>query len=370
MRSSSASSSKPTRVPTNDFGQHVPPLPSFPSEQAVPQKVVVRKKSGFMRLFNGKERASPPPMPSMSNTSMPSPSSISSVPTRKTPHRVPVPSMSPSLDAYDHGVWATSGSSVDSQATIKEQLNARRNAPGLSIVTSSSSSPILGSSLRGPSSSPAISDPTYLGSSLTPTTATTNTDSFLDGSMPPNSAPPNSADFLGLSLRPVSTLFSTDLAGHLIRTSTEQRPSLDMDSGTPTTSSGISPMSPGFSIHLNNRSGADEKSVVGIASHQDDQSAVIQALQEQIMVARRGWQRQIWELEGQVRDLKAEVEEFRNAENLKEYCAACGRGHVGRSPAEPEIGVEELQKAGVKVSGVVNRPRARTGISSRFASGT
>jgi len=88
------------------------------------------------------------------------------------------------------------------------------------------------------------------------------------------------------------------------------------------------------------------------------------------MVARRAWQRQIWELEGQVRDLKAEVEEFRTAEHSKEYCAACGRGSAGRSPDEPEIDMEDLQKAGVKVGGVVNRPRARTGVGSRFASGT
>ena len=88
------------------------------------------------------------------------------------------------------------------------------------------------------------------------------------------------------------------------------------------------------------------------------------------MVARRAWQRQIWELEGQVRDLKAEVEEFRNAENLKDYCPACGRGNVGRPLADAEVGMEDLKKAGVKVGGVVNRPRARTGVGSRFASGT
>ena len=71
-----------------------------------------------------------------------------------------------------------------------------------------------------------------------------------------------------------------------------------------------------------------------VAIEQDDrdrdQSSVIQALQEQILSTRRAWQRQIWELEGQVRDLKAEVEELRTAEGSSEYCMACGRGAVGR----------------------------------------
>lgn len=371
IRSSSASSSK-MKSSLSDVAHHAPPpLPSYASEQTVhpPRPVVVRKKSGFMRLLTGtgKERASPPPVPSISNTSLPSPSSINSFPVsrKNPPHRVPVPSLSPSLDQSD-SFNANAQYDLDHNQG-REQLNARRNAPGLSIVTSTSSP---NGRPRGRSISPCASDATHVATSLTPTTATTNTDSFLDGSVP-NSAPPTSADFLGLRLRPVSTMFSTDFGGHLVhRTSSDQsRPSLDIDSGTPTTSSGISPLSPGFSVDINSRPGY-EKSIVGIASHQDDQSAVIQALQEQIMVARRAWQRQIWELEGQVRDLKAEVEEFRSAEDATEYCTACGRGSMGRPQSELEVGVEDLKKAGVQVGGIVNRPRARTGVGSRFASGT
>ncbi|KAH8102505.1 hypothetical protein BXZ70DRAFT_928767 [Cristinia sonorae] len=359
IRSTSASSSK-ARSAMGDINYPAPPLPTMPSEQTIPQRTITKKKSGFMRLFNGKDRASPPPLPSMSTVSMPSPSSVNSAPpSRRTPQRVPVPSISPD----------TSESGDDSQLSVREQLNARRNVPGLSIVTSSSSPGGFSPQSRGRSASPCASDATHVAS-VTPTSGFTNTDSSFGGSTS-NSAPPTASDFLGLSLRPVSTMFSVDFAGHLVhRGSSEQnRPSLDIDSGTPTTSSGVSPLSPGFSMNLDARHG-DEKSVVGIASHQDDQSAVIQALQEQIMVARRAWQRQIWELEGQVRDLKAEVEEFRNAENAKDYCAACGRGDVGRANGENKIGMDDLQKAGVKVSGTVNRPRARTGVGSRFASGT
>lgn len=100
----------------------------------------------------------------------------------------------------------------------------------------------------------------------------------------------------------------------------------------------------------------------------EDQSSVIRTLQEQIVAARKAWQHQLWELEGQVRDLKAELEELRVADDGQNYCATCGRGSAAASGAGPRI--EDLRKAGVKVGGVVNRPRARTGVGSRFASGT
>lgn len=107
----------------------------------------------------------------------------------------------------------------------------------------------------------------------------------------------------------------------------------------------------------------DAKSATG-----EDQSSVIRTLQEQIITARKAWQHQLWELEGQVRDLKAEVEELRAKEGGQEYCAACGRGtHVAQMSG---LRLEDLRNAGVKVGGVVNRPRARTGVGSRFASGT
>ena len=167
-----------------------------------------------------------------------------------------------------------------------------------------------------------------------------------------------------------STGFSSQFA---TRSSADQsRPSLDTDSGTPTTSTSvISPLSPAFVGGLQPRISEDKAVSVSIATHHDDQSTVIQALQEQIATSRRAWQRQIWELEGQVRDLNAEVEELRAIENAREYCVACGRGNIGRPGVDGEDRVvEDLRKAGVRVGGVVNRPRARTGVGSRFASGT
>ena len=90
----------------------------------------------------------------------------------------------------------------------------------------------------------------------------------------------------------------------------------------------------------------------------EDQSSAIQALQEQIVTARKAWQQHIWELEGQVRDLKAEVENLRTTGNNKGYCDVCGRGKP-----------EEDGHTDTKKVGVVNRPRARTGDAARFGNG-
>ena len=86
-------------------------------------------------------------------------------------------------------------------------------------------------------------------------------------------------------------------------------------------------------------------------SAEDDQTAIITALKEQIRQSRKAWQRQIWELEGQVRDLKAEIEDMKNGE----VCEVCGRG-----PTKSETNNNK---------GVIHRPRAKTGCGARFASG-
>ncbi|THG99897.1 hypothetical protein EW026_g2530 [Hermanssonia centrifuga] len=94
-------------------------------------------------------------------------------------------------------------------------------------------------------------------------------------------------------------MFSADFNG--ISTPDSGHPSLDLDLAVDSVSS-------------------DPKRLLSVTSpQQEDQSIVIQALQEQIMTARRAWQQQLWELEGQVRDLKAEVEDLRS-EDTKPYC--------------------------------------------------
>ena len=90
------------------------------------------------------------------------------------------------------------------------------------------------------------------------------------------------------------------------------------------------------------------------AATDDDPYVIIQQLQEQLRSTRKAWQHQIWELEGQVRDLRAEIDEMRLKELRGERCLLCGRSD------------EHDQSVGGH--GVVDRPRARTGVGTmRFA---
>lgn len=383
MRSTSSSGSAKGKSLTSASTVDLHSTPTLASSSSLagtggmPQKTVVRKKSGFMRLFNAKDKApaSPPPVPSISSDVVssvhvvPSTPSLSSRPRKQSSHRVPVPSLTPSLVAdseggsgssfesrSDHDGMSRSSSSSPSapSAPRERQLSARRNVPGLSIVTTSASPVSDASNHQDPS--PVRNDSWTL-----PTPKTSSGDSIAKGVLSP-SDDPRSPEFIALSLRRISTSFG-EFTGQISEPDSEfPRPSLDTDLGTPTTlSSAISPRSPPLLYRM------DEHMADAASFAVEDQSSVIRALQEQVLTARKAWQRQLWELEGQVRDLKAEVEELRASEGGKEYCAACGRGG---QPSATNDGprLDDLRKAGVKVGGVVNRPRARTGVCSRFAS--
>jgi len=175
-----------------------------------------------------------------------------------------------------------------------------------------------------------------------------------NGRVPPQSAPPDVSDFPALKLRPISTLFSAHFRDHIVR---QDSPQFDRDLDTLSSTSpatATSPLTPGCA----DRS-SDSKATVA-----PEESSVIQALKDQILSAKRAWQQNIWDLEGQVRDLKAEVDDLRAAGNDKWSCEVCGRGNQSRL-AEP--GRDGTDEAGN--SGVVNRPRARTGIAARFGNG-
>jgi len=172
----------------------------------------------------------------------------------------------------------------------------------------------------------------------------------------PHSAPAHVLGFPALKLRPVSTLFSAQFSEHLTKRASS--PELDSDD-TPRTSSPATPLSFGPSIHELTRA-------VSAATSLEDQSDVIRALQEQIISSKLTWQRQIWELEGQVRDLKLELEELRVA-GKEDYCEACGRGKPCNGNSATNLSADAQQSK----TSIVNRPRARTGISSsRFGNST
>ncbi|KAH9944119.1 uncharacterized protein BXZ73DRAFT_87076 [Epithele typhae] len=299
----------------------VPPVP-LPGDSPVsgPSKQVVRKKSGFMRLFNnGKDRTSPssppPPVPSFTNDA------FAAQPPSQPPvtfaHRVPVPVLSPSLlgepggrDSSSPGDSppSTDSSSHTSSAAWRDQqqLSYRRKVPELSIVTAPSSASTLAP--KAPFTAPLSANSSDASHHhLTPTTSASHLELRPAGSSP-SSAPPTKTDFVGLSIRPMSTLFTRELK----ELAATERPSLE-----------------GYGSATSN----DEKQPPLSFAHDGSDQSIIHALQEQILSTRRAWQRQIWELEGQVRDLKAEVEELRSQEAKGDYCASCGRGSLALSSA-------------------------------------
>ncbi|KAF8912994.1 hypothetical protein CPB84DRAFT_1760087 [Gymnopilus junonius] len=274
-----------------------PGMMALQSSSGPPGKTLKHKKSGFMRLFNG----------------------------GKTQDK-DVPSISPSLSEL---AGAQSGDSLMESHSWKTNLGQKRLPPTLSINT------IHESSSR--SSTSAVAErPIY------------NTLHRPWQDEQPQSAPPNISEFPALKLRPVSTLFSA-FSDHLVaiesRTSAE---TVDTDVITPRSPSPnevISPVTPSSYSRISQ----DQLPVISMAS--GDESTV-KSLQEQLVSARTTWQRQIWELEGQVRDLKAELEEVKGRNGGDEYCDTCGRG---KKPLPASSG-----------GSVVNRPRARTATSTRF----
>lgn len=324
--------------------------PTTPNSAPSQGKNLKHKKSGFMRMFGGKEKDCTP---------MPSPPPTSTFfeiipPVPRTPkvstHRVPVPSVSPKHDFEQDSACPNSPSEVSGDAHLADQSpSPKRITPSLSVNTTTSAKGLFGgtqfSSVSNDSLPPAPSFGSYGHGKETL----------------PQSAPPGTTDFIGLRLRPVSAMFSSHFTDHLLdpEALTSERgsePSLISDSGTRSTtvySDLMSPLSPDFSLRGSQQSGVDK--LGSVVSQDEGQSEVVRALQDQISSAKKAWQRHIWELEGQVRDLKTEVKELRQGESGGEYCGVCGRGH--HSAAK-----------GSKVGLLKKRPSAQTALSSRLGS--
>lgn len=344
-RVQSTSSAGRTRYGGESSRAYMPAGKSEPEAVVSQGKSLKHKKSGFMSLFTKEKDRTPVP------PSYPSfPAAIPPVPRAlkvSTTHRVPVPPLSPqffgdtdlSTESSDSHESTVNGHTTAESATSLP--SPKRVTPALSINTS-------GSTRRLPSNGAS-------SNVLHPPVAPFATSSSIPDQ--PKSAPPGAPDFLApLKLRPVSTMFSSHFTDHIIdpeSASSERsaQPWLDKDTGTPT-SINTSPLTADFPVHTLPQS-RSEKSHTAVSP--DDQSDIVRALQDQISVAQQAWQRHIWELEGQVRDLKSEIEELKHADGGGEHCHSCGRGH--RRTARDEF-----------KGSVLNRPRAPTGNSGRFVS--
>jgi len=175
------------------------------------------------------------------------------------------------------------------------------------------------------------------------------------GLLSPASAPPSTTTFPGLSLRPISTVFSSHFANHIVSLDS---PSASQTDSSSTTAGGSSASSP-----LPTERSFDEKLAAVAGAAEDDPYVIIQQLQEQMKSTRKAWQHQIWELEGQVRDLRAEIDGMRLKELRGDRCLLCGRS----DEADQGAGAGEASRStSGSRRGVVDRPRARTGVGTRF----
>ncbi|KAI0051710.1 hypothetical protein FA95DRAFT_1675738 [Auriscalpium vulgare] len=337
-----------------------------PTPQAVdvgPQaRVLKHKKSGFMRLFNGKEKerdrekatsVTPPPVSTSPAPPLPRTPKVSSA-------RVPVPSLSPSLVTQNSGsyfhdvVKSDRDSDRESLAAAGQRLVNKRNGPSLTIIPPSEARQPQPHSASTPSPMSHIGD-NRSKSTLVPESKALRV-------VVPLSAPASTTSFPALSLRPVSTIFSAHFADHIVE---DESPG-EMDPDTGTSTSGFSPLSLDYAMR------SSEKPPTSMV-HGDDPNIIIQALQEQITSTRKAWQHQIWELEGQVRDLRAEVDDFRAKEATGERCVLCGQTGAPLGARESRVNSRATTPSSGGHDGrhgVVNRPRARTGVGTRFGSGT
>ena len=309
-------------------------------------KPLKHKRSGFMRMFS-KEKVATTPPPDIPSLSLEEPKSTPLAPrTPRSPiQRIPVPPINLAVHPV---VNSPTGSPQSLEGTVDDPSShsgpsLKRIIPPLCINTGN---PGLNRShtLVHQASNSLGSNP------LQPPKPNFGSPAGNEGSKP-QSAPPGKTDFL--SLRPVSTGFSSQFADHLL--GMERKSSfehvLDADSSTPTTAT-ESPLSPGF---MRGEISLSTTVTSAKSSSDDSQPDVIRALQGQIFGAKEDWQRHIWGLESQIRDLKAEIEEMQQAEGSGRYCEVCGRGRA-----------ESGSVGRHRVQGVLDghRPRAYTMVNS------
>ncbi|KAG8219706.1 hypothetical protein J3R82DRAFT_661 [Butyriboletus roseoflavus] len=308
---------------------------------AVPGRALKHKKSGFMRLFSGrnpegeKERSPPPPVPPFADVAYAEQNLRihGTGKTSKTALTKAKPSFSPPMSSGASLASTNSASSGGDGLDGKGPSSRRRQPPSLSIVTRPSDHSITGQSSSGLNFAP------------TPPRSLTV----------PQSAPPGNTDFPGLKLRPVSTSFSSHFAGIVAGVGEELQHDVHTPSSAASSGTALSPFTP-----VSTRRSDDAPTTAGETP--GEVHLTIKGLQDQLVSTKKAWQQQIWELRGRIRDLTSELEDLRAAD-YQVYCEVCGRGEPQRRHASPS---DEQQ---LKKVSIVNRPRARTGDTARFASG-
>ena len=337
-RSMSAGAKAKTAMQSIIGPSNRPKSPGVPSiSGGTSGKALKHKKSGLMRLFNGRavdkeEKPPTPPMPTLSNEYI-----THHLVSRATPH-----TLLPSLPA---------GPSVDDEPLHHTRLrdqksfpNLRRQVPHLYIDTEPKTR---GS--RGPI--PAADD-------VSSGVRDESCDLFEEKKNPlPQSAPANASDFPKLKLRPVSTAFSAHFTEHMI--SRGSLSSADTELDTPSSAS----MSQGFP--------PGTPSSVARSAFYTRPFESIDELQEQNVTEwpeELVYQRERMELECRVKELEKELEGLRKSWKLDGYCGVCGRGQSSIDAAGDYRHLQGTPVGRETFPSIVHRPRARTVTSSRFNS--
>jgi hypothetical protein len=289
---------------------------------SVSGKSLKQKKSGFLRLLIGSkaqgQEIRPPPVPALPDAVISN--GLQQITSRG--HRMPVPKLTAVPDGFegtpdhDDNVCTSPTRLVASPKRIRPLLSIGTEPPQQLPTLAISESPEM----------QTVTVDTHKRQWLTDASrsAPANIHNF------PPSIPP-------LQLRPVSMLFSSHFEEHLSKE--DSRPSLETDTSTLRSPSCYSPATPRSIRQFGNEKIRQTEN--------DDQSALVKALQEQLTYSNHAWQKQVLELEGQIRDLKAQLDEWNG-----NPCETCGRG------LRPNVGFDIAQQT--KTS-IVNRSRTRMG---------
>lgn len=379
-------------------------------------KSLKHKKSGFMRLFSNTkayEKEPTPPPPSIPSLPQSEASALTSKYNPKPPsHRIPVPSLSPSLleaarleGAYQSGAFDVIDISWPSTTSPKRSL-----PHNLSVSTGSS--------------------PLQLSPQVTKD----------ESSQQP--VPPDVKDCPSLKLRPISTLFSAHFGDHIdvtklnfdeesigpketrdepvVRRRENERfrldslPSISGSSGPSTSAASsqynLSPLAPSFTstipttpitggivsptsgsstagpiwnhdheyVLVDDRLNMDIQSIPlslssnasssSLAMRERDTQATttIKVLQEHLDNTNKMWQKRVRELENEIKSLKNELAGVK-LQKHSGGCEKCGNWIPPVPPLPPKQ--QQLLKNEGGVGRVMNRPRVKTGSSGRFVNG-
>lgn len=379
-------------------------------------KNLKHKKSGFIRLFSNTKASEKEPTPTPPSVPSLPQSEASALTSKHIPkpssHRIPVPSLSPSLleaarfeGAYQPGASDVIDISWSSTTSPKHSL-----PHNISVSTGSS--------------------PLQLSPQITKD----------ESSQQP--VPPDVNDCPSLKLRPISTLFSAHFGDHIDVTKltfdeesigpkeTRDEPvvrrrdngrfrlnslaSISVSSGPSSTSaassqSNLSPLAPSFTstipttpitggivsptsgsstagpiwnpdheyVLVDDRLNMDTRSIppslssnASSSSHATDQQATttIKVLQEHLDHTNNMWQKRVRELENEIKSLKNELAGMK-LQKHNGGCEKCGNKIPPVPPLPPKSQQHQLLKNEGGVGRVMNRPRVKTGSSGRFVNG-